>query len=588
MRMRSAHPLAAKGFSMKQWPHSARALFRWVVVTAFALSLITLCIGAPSAYADDYIFVGATQNISLSGSDLTLAAEYGEYDGYSYNLAGSFTDSTTWDDAEEGYYPFDNEFSTHATGSGDSVYVMGQPLGDLALLEGPTTITEVGGNFDTIGGYYGDGYTGGNGFQLTNVGGTVANLSVSGPGTLTLTNLNVTGTTAVSSVGGIGLLEYVPGQPLGTIDDINADGYGASPMTITGGTLSTPTLFLAAGTDLAPATRDGFPTIGSPDPVADAGSLTISGATLSGDTTQVTGVPSNSATYGLTDGQPGNYYFGHAPGIDPYTLTPFNTEAYSVAPVTLTNNATLNAKTELDIVGVDPTLYPEAIGTTTLAASGGSMITAGAVVIATGASGYGSGSANVPAMMTISGVSSLTANDTGDSPSSVVVGDTGDGTLSIMSASTVNAQQSVIGNAAESIGNLTVDASTWNNASFLTIGNYGYGTLKAQNDATVVSKDVMYVGLNGNSSGTLAISTGSTVTAYTTGIDGTNSIAVGTDANSTGYVSIDGANSQLVSEGNMQIGYSGDGTVLITNGGGADRQWRLSCGSAATKTAPAY
>jgi T5SS/PEP-CTERM-associated repeat protein len=550
---------------MKNCPHCARRSYGLLGATGLVLLLMTFFVAAPFAHADDYLFVGATQNISLSGSDLTLAAEYGEYDGYSYNLAGSFTDSTTWDDAEQGYYPFDNEFATSAPGSGDSVFVMGQPSGDLALLEGPTTTTEVGGNFDTIGGYYGIGYTGGNGFQLTNVGGTVANLSVSGPGTLTLSGLTVTGTTAISSIGGIGLLEYVPGQPLGTIGDLAVDGYAPSAMTVTGGSLSTPMLFLAAGTDLAPATRDGFPTTGSPDPVADAGSLTINGATLSGDVTQVTGVPSSSAVYGTTDGEPGGYYFGHAPGIDPYTLVPFNEESYSVAPVTLTN-ATLNAKTELDIVGVDPALYPLASGTTTLNA-GGSTITAGAVVIATGAAGYGSGSASVAAALNLSGSSTLTANNTGDSPPSLVVGDTGDGTLTAFTGSTINSQQAVLGNAAESTGAVTIDGSTWNNASFLTVGNYGTGTLTAQDNGQVISTDVMYIGLNGGSTGTLAISSGATVTTNTTGIDGPNSIVLGTDADSTGTLTIDGAGSKLESTGDMQIGYSGTGTATITNGG---------------------
>ena len=101
-----AHLLSAKGISMKCNP-------RGVALTAL---LVVVLWGAPFAHADDYTFVGATQDISLSGSDLTLAAEYGEYDGYSYNLVGSFTDPTTWDDAQQGYYPFANEFVTSAPG----------------------------------------------------------------------------------------------------------------------------------------------------------------------------------------------------------------------------------------------------------------------------------------------------------------------------------------------------------------------------------------------------------------------------------------------------------------------------------------
>ncbi len=49
--------------------------------------------------------------------------------------------------------------------------------------------------------------------------------------------------------------------------------------------------------------------------------------------------------------------------------------------------------------------------------------------------------------------------------------------------------------------------------------------------------------------------------------DGANSMVVGTDEGSTGTVTIDGANSSLENKGDVSIGYSGDGTMTISNGG---------------------
>src|ERR1700689_3201242 len=91
--------------------------------------------------------------------------------------------------------------------------------------------------------------------------------------------VTVAGVPYFDSVGGIGLLQIVPNLPIGSPDLFQFGGFAPSVQTITGGTLSTPTLYLAAGTDLAPATIEEFPLTSVPDPVADAGSLNISGVT---------------------------------------------------------------------------------------------------------------------------------------------------------------------------------------------------------------------------------------------------------------------------------------------------------------------
>jgi T5SS/PEP-CTERM-associated repeat protein len=486
-------------------------------VTAFILSLTTFFSAPKFAHGGQYFFMGSAQLVPNTEQGNPTPA-------FSVDQTGSWSDPTVWDGPGL-YSPPTGVFASSAPGAGDAATITGFPADyDPPQLGG----TIIPGEFL--------GFTG-NGFNITGASGTIAYLGVAGPGTMDLGSLDVTGSAIFESVGGIPNFDNLD----------NVTGYDPSAETISGGSLSTPALELGTGTSLAPG--NGVTSL-LPDPTADAGSLTFSGVTLSGDVTGVIGAVGGYSIAG---------------SVDP-------TE-FDYVPVML-DDSTLNAKTELDIIGDDPTVAPDATGMTTLAADD-STITAGAVVIATGAGvasplqgpAYGTGAAGAPAALTLDDGSILNANNTGDSPPSLVVGDTGEGTLSVMGGSTVNSQQSVIGNDFDSTGDVTIDDSTWNNASFLTIGNEGEGTLTVQDDAQVISKDVMYIGLNGLSMGTLAISDGGTVTTYTTGMDGPNSTVLGTDALSTGYLTIDGAGSQLESTGDMQIGYGGDGTATIADGG---------------------
>ncbi len=481
-----------------------------------------------TAHADVYFFEGTATLVTPTDPDATV-------DAYTVDQQGSFGDPTVWQNGTDPYVPGLGMFPSSGPGADDSVTIQGYPADYFP---------------PDLGGFISQneflGITG-NGFQISGVSGTIKYLGIFGPGTLSLGSLTVTGTPSLGSADSPATeIISVGGSPV--FDNLdNVLGYDPSAMTISGGTLSTPVLTLMTGTSLAPA--NGI-TDTRPDPVADAGSLTISGATLSGDVTKIYGAQGGDV--GIFDVQPDQ---------------PFVEEAVML------NNATLNAKTELDIVGADPAVFANVTGQATLAASG-STITAGSVVIATGIGpspnghdpGYGTGPVGAPAALTLTG-STLNATSAGDNPPSLVVGDTGDGTLTAMSGSTINAQQSVIGNAVGSTGQATIDSSTWNNASFLTIGNFGDGTLTAQNGAKVISSDVMFIGLNGGSTGTLAISGGAAVTTFTTGVDGTNSTVIGTDADSTGTLTVDGSGSQFESKGDTQIGYSGNGTATITGGG---------------------
>jgi T5SS/PEP-CTERM-associated repeat protein len=506
---------------------SVRSRVRFRQATLFAASLAVAGFRPAVGLAGSYGFLGGLTPEPSYGAHPAPGFTnngYGAPDGYAYDSMGSFGSASVWYNSP---YPYVANptgtpqifYSPSAPGPNDSVTIGGLPAGDFPLVAGPVNNSDPN---NPIYGYYGPlsgqlGYLGGAGFNVTGAGGVIANLTVAGPGSLQLTGLNVSTGSSISSIGGIPLYENGPNG------GVFQNTFGPSALNITGTSLSTPLLTLTSGTSLVPVQG------ATPDPVADAGSFTVNAATLSGDTTQI------------------------LPGAT-------STDNFIVQPVNLTNGAGLTAKNELDIVGLDNT----AAGTVSLLANN-STITAGSIVIATGATGYGSGG-NAAAVLNLSGGSTLTGTNTSNAVPSLVVGDSGTGTLSVTQSSTVTAKQVVIGNAAGATGTATVDHSTWTNASFCTIGFYGTGTLNVQNNATLTSNDEMYIGLYNNANGTLAISSGGSVTTNSTGINGTLSTVLGVGANTVGTLTIDGTGSRLQSNGDMSIGYGGTGNATLTNG----------------------
>jgi T5SS/PEP-CTERM-associated repeat protein len=540
----------------------------------------------------DYVWVGGNQDITTNSDSGTSGSTL-----YTYTLSGAFTDASLWGaegningntpytqshDFDYAYGHVDGTFHTTAPGAGDNVYVLGIP-DNYAQWVGNDDNQSSGGDFPMDGTTAGF-YQGSGGFNLTGVTGTVANMTVTGPGTLSLAGINVTGATTLSSIGGI---PVVTGY--GPSDDytlFKVDSYAPSAMTVAGGSLSTPLLTLTAATDLNPVYNQDTiyqPVVssdydnsylvyplsqaqtGKPDPIADAGSLTISGATLSGDITQVTPVPSNSQFY-LPQQQPVSGVNPGQPGLDPATFNPYSSESFTVSPIKMINGATLNAKTELDLIGVNPSDFPNATGTVTLSLDA-STINAGTVIVATGLGGYGSGQAGSPAELDLADGSTLNATSAGNGPSSIVVGDTGDGVMQVTGSSTIKSQQTVLGNATDATGTVTLDNSTWTNASFFTVGESGTGSLTVTNNATLTSQDVFYFGLNQDGTGTVTVSNGGSIKTQTTGIDGTSSTVMGVVAGSSGTLNVEGSGSKFESQGAMSIGYSGTGEATISDGG---------------------
>ncbi len=173
--------------------------------------------------------------------------------------------------------------------------------------------------------------------------------------------------------------------------------------------------------------------------------------------------------------------------------------------------------------------------------------------------------------------------------STLTVGNTGTATLNVKNGATLSNTVTNIGSSAGSTGTMTVDGGTssWTNSNQLTVGVSGIGTLNISNGA-VVNNSLNGVNIGGNalSTGTMTVdgANSSYVTTagnfcagyYGTGVlNITNGGAVSNSATgiigrfsgSTGTVTVDGANSTWTNIANLAVGFSGNATLNITNGG---------------------
>ncbi len=139
-----------------------------------------------------------------------------------------------------------------------------------------------------------------------------------------------------------------------------------------------------------------------------------------------------------------------------------------------------------------------------------------------------------------------TLNVTGSnfSDTELIVGNRGSGTLNLGIGGDLNVtgfnSRATLGNYATGVGTINVNGagSTWTNHNELWIGANGTGTLNIQNGGSVVSSSAANF---------------------------TNTI--GTFPGSHGTVTIDGAGSTWTNDNTLRIGNSGDGTLMISNGG---------------------
>ncbi len=532
-----------------------------------------------------YSFIGGVSLAPLYGNHTVVIDTY--YDvgnGYSESLSGSFDAQDLISNATP-FDPVDGIYNTGMPGPGDTVDISGLPEGELLPTLGPVIDIPVDAGLYTVetSGYY---YNYGSDFEgytntfvtVSGVGGTFAVLNLGGPGQIGLASVTATTSASISGDGG----DQIVASWTGVDSDSFAGFAPAQPLTISGGSLTTPYLTLTTGTSVAPQ-----PNFGTPPP--DIGTFTIQGTTLNGAVTQVSGDgESNSAADDEIDG----------------TIT--------------LNGATLNATMQLDLIGNLGT-DESATGTPELLLQN-STITAGAVVIATGTAGEGSATTG-NSILSLTGGSKLTASvSTGDG--SLIVGDSGQGTLLATGASTISDQQALIGNQPDSTGSATLDGGSWVNTGYIAVGNAGVGTLTVQNGASlsntgqfgngyigglegsdgsmatitgkgstwsldqtlivgsggsgsltidqggaVTVSDVLEIGLVAGVVGTIAVTNGSTLTANSQGGASTSSILFGDIKGTTANVTIDGSGSTLESMAAASIGYTGDGNLTLSNGG---------------------
>ncbi len=141
-----------------------------------------------------------------------------------------------------------------------------------------------------------------------------------------------------------------------------------------------------------------------------------------------------------------------------------------------------------------------------------------------------------------SGTGTATVDGTGsvwDTSDDLFVGYLGDGTLSITAGGFVQDIRGFVGNGSSGVGHVTVDGggSFWESSNSLTVGNSGDGTLEITGGGHVLSGA------------------------------GFVEDVIGSQAGSTGLVTVDGIGSLWENFGNLIVGDAGDGTLNITGRG---------------------
>ncbi len=188
------------------------------------------------------------------------------------------------------------------------------------------------------------------------------------------------------------------------------------------------------------------------------------------------------------------------------------------------------------------------------------------------------------------------------------IGNAGDANMVIADGGSVTSYSSSLGEEADGYGNVTVTGadSTWSNTDNLTIGNYGDGELTVEDGGQVTAGDSIVAIMPGSTGSVLVtdpdsmfetfdalvvgvwgqaqvqVSNGGQLLsdmAYIGGFDADDFPAqvaeVGYEPNGTGQMTVTGDGSSWVNEGTAYIGYSGDGTMLITNGGQVSSTYTL-------------
>jgi T5SS/PEP-CTERM-associated repeat protein len=135
-----------------------------------------------------------------------------------------------------------------------------------------------------------------------------------------------------------------------------------------------------------------------------------------------------------------------------------------------------------------------------------------------------------------------------DNQTQLIIGNNGTGTLNVANGADVNVtgfnSATSLGHHSMGVGSVNINGagSTWTSNNKFWVGENGSGTLTIQNG-------------------------GSLITDGTNGLGGTASSIIGTFAGSTGMVTVTGAGSTWNNSNELTVGNSGNGTLVIANGG---------------------
>ncbi len=266
----------------------------------------------------------------------------------------------------------------------------------------------------------------------------------------------------------------------------------------------------------------------------------------------------------------------------------------NVSGITLTVNSILHSN--VTSLGWDTS------GDGTIAVTGGSWTNDGTLTVGES----GAGHVTVSAGGQVTSTAAVVARQAGSTGSISVDGGTsqwtesarlgigysGTGTLTVTNGGTVTSVGAIIGWNAGATGTATIDASRWNDTGTAYVGNEGNGTLTIRNGGTVTGVNA-YVGTATTSTGTVTV-TGASSSWTLNGIlnvgyGGTTSSMTVTDggqvqdwqgaiavtAGSSAAVTVTGPGSvwstitdnSLTNSGILSVGWSGTGTLTVSNGG---------------------
>jgi outer membrane autotransporter protein len=188
------------------------------------------------------------------------------------------------------------------------------------------------------------------------------------------------------------------------------------------------------------------------------------------------------------------------------------------------------------------------------------------------------------------GKGTVTVTGTGSnyvSGGAITIGDGGTGTFTVSAGANVLESDGVhVGASSGGVGTLTITGtgSGWTGGDMVYVGEHGEGTLIVSDGGELTNTGIAAIGVMSSGAGAATVTgTGSSWTsdsALYVGAQGTGTLtvsaggeihtkddlSVGFDTGSTGTTTVTGSGSTLLSDGIVNVGYRGEGTLTVSDG----------------------